>query len=280
KVPVFITTDSLLNGFHVLFEESVYRLEQAQARKLPGILERLSKGLDRAGKQFKGDPRLLTAARERAHVFLATARHLLDARALPEDAALRELVQQEAQRIIAARGKVKPAWLGPPDPGFLTVDYSRFQPRGFYTRSPLLQRHFRAVSWLQAIPFRLDNDEELAAFFLLNRAFRDLDAKRDPEKENFWRAYRTFLGTEDDWDLPSASVLPKEISKDGLNEVRKEYRNRTVQFGMPEINDQLRFAPLSPDGKLEIAFRFLSAYRLPDGVLFQRTMKPELGKRE
>ena len=35
-VPVFITTDSLLNGFHVLLEESIYRMELANARKFGG----------------------------------------------------------------------------------------------------------------------------------------------------------------------------------------------------------------------------------------------------
>src|SRR5262249_19010046 len=33
-IPIFITSDSLLNGFHVLFEESILRLENANARKL------------------------------------------------------------------------------------------------------------------------------------------------------------------------------------------------------------------------------------------------------
>jgi hypothetical protein len=54
-VPIFIATDSLLNGFHVLFEESVYRMEQAQARKLPMLLEAIAKRLDHAGKQLRGD---------------------------------------------------------------------------------------------------------------------------------------------------------------------------------------------------------------------------------
>src|SRR5262245_43692080 len=58
-VPMFVTTDSLLNGFHVLFEESVYRLELAQARKLPAVLTELSRNLGPAGKQFKDDPRLI-----------------------------------------------------------------------------------------------------------------------------------------------------------------------------------------------------------------------------
>src|SRR5262249_534898 len=141
KAPVFITSDSLLNGFHVLFEESVYRLEMAHARKLPALLSTLAKNLDRASKQFKADAELRRAARKRADIFLATARCLLDAKVLPEDAAQRKLVQEEVERVTAAKGMSKPAWLGPPDEGFPALDYSRFKPRGFYTKSPVLERY-------------------------------------------------------------------------------------------------------------------------------------------
>jgi hypothetical protein len=276
KVPVFITADSLLNGYHVLFEESVYRLEQARARKLPGVLAALAKDLDRAAKAFKGDAALIEKARKRAAVFLGVARHLLDAKALPEDRDVRALVEEEVARVVAGKETRKPAWLGPPDEGFAGLDYSRFQPRGFYTKSPALQRYFRAVSWLQAIPFRLDNDEEAVAFFLLHRAYRGSDGKYDPKRKGYWEAFRKFLGTPDDWDLPSATELPEEITRAGLAEVRKKYRDGRDANG--RINDQVRLP--GRDGKLGFHFRFLSAYRTPDGVLFQRTMSPELAKRE
>ena len=46
----------------------------------------------------------------------------------------------------------KPAWLGPEgESDLLTIDYSRFKPRGFYTASDTLSGYFRAVGWLQAI---------------------------------------------------------------------------------------------------------------------------------
>jgi uncharacterized protein DUF3160 len=54
-VPVFITTDSLLNAFHVLFEESIYRLEQANARKLPAVLARLGKNMEQVHNHIQGD---------------------------------------------------------------------------------------------------------------------------------------------------------------------------------------------------------------------------------
>jgi hypothetical protein len=280
RVPVFITTDSLLNGFHVLFEESVYRMEQAHARKLPLILAAVELNLPTAAKQFPGNPRLVEKAEKRVQRFLGTAWNLLNPQALPKDPTLRTLIQEEVQRITAAQGTHKPAWLGPPDPDFVALDYSRFRPRGFYTKTVALQRYFRAVSWLQAVPFRLDRDEELVAFLLMNRALRKPDGERDWEREKFWSAFREFLGTPDDWDLPSASRLPKDLTSGELATIRKEYQASAQREGAAQINDLLRFPPTSPGGKWEIAFRFLSTYRVPDSVLFQRTMDPKFAQRD
>jgi hypothetical protein len=41
--------------------------------------------------------------------------------------------------------------------------YSLFRPRGHYTRSERLQRYFRAMMWLQSVPFGLDSADMLQA---------------------------------------------------------------------------------------------------------------------
>ena len=153
RAPVFITSDSALNAYHVLLEESVYRMELANSRKVPGVLEQFTKNLDATAAKLKGDDALPKGAKKRAAIFLGVARNLLDEKALPEEAGVKAEVQEEVKRIVAASGTSKPAWLGPPDDGFLAIDYSRFKPRGFYSHTPALQRYFRAVAWLQAIPF-------------------------------------------------------------------------------------------------------------------------------
>ncbi|CEF49045.1 unnamed protein product [uncultured bacterium] len=276
EVPVFITSDSLHNGFHVLLEESIYRMEQAHARKLPGLLDDLIKRLDPARKSLKGDAELIEGAHQRAAIFLGTARHLLDRRSLPEDPGIRKLVEVEAARVIAGKEKHKPAWLGAPDDGFRAIDYTRFQPRGFYTKTPAMERHFLAISWLQAIPFRLERDEELATFLLLRKALGKDDDKLHGAMWTFCRAFSAFLGSGDDWDLFAVDVLPEQLHAEGLNKLRESYRARATSENSPQLNDQLRFAPLAPDGKIEIGFRFLSAFRLPDAVMLQRT----IGKRD
>ena len=111
-VPAFVTTDSLLNGFHVLFEESISRLEKVQAQKLPGILQNIALEFEWNSGLVKGDRALLTGAHKRAALVLGTARQLLDARALPKDQELRSLIEEEAARVVAGKETRKPVWLG------------------------------------------------------------------------------------------------------------------------------------------------------------------------
>jgi hypothetical protein len=280
NVPYFITSDSIMNGYHVLFEESIYRLELANAKKLPGVLERVAKNLDKATEHFKGDAELIKASKKRAAIFIGVARNLLAEQTLPADPDVRTVVEDEVKWVLASVGTRKHRWLGPPDTGFQAIDYSRFKPRGFYEKSAALQRYFRAAAWLQAIPFRLEKDEEFAAFMLMRHAY--FESKEEQSAAyNLWAAYRSFLGEHDDWDLSRAFDVPAELTKAGLDKVRETYRGRAVRDGGPRINDQLRFAPMEPDGKLELSFRFLAPFRLPDGVMFQRTMtSPGVEKRD
>jgi Protein of unknown function (DUF3160) len=269
---VFITSDSVLNAYHVLLEESIYRMELAHSRKLPGVLEHFAKNLGATAAKLKLDEALVRAASKRAAIFLGVARNLLDEKALPDDLNVKAEVQREVKRILVASGASKPAWLGPPDDGFLAIDYSRFKPRGFYARTPALQRYFRAVSWLQTIPFRADHDEELVAFLMMHVTYFDRDQKERPDA-SIWRAFRAFLGDQDDWDL-STWWLPHEPSEVTKARVEK-IQTDSASKDRTQLNDQLRYAPTEPGAKAEFAFRFLSAYRLPDAVMFHRTMQPK-----
>ena len=280
-LPLFVTSDSLLGGFHVLFEESVLRLERANARKLPEILRVIRANLETVDKDLKGKPELVAAAKTRATVVIGTALRLLgDDSALP-DAKIAKLIDGEAGRVTAATGQAKPAWLGPPDPGFVALDYSRYRPRGFYTRSQDLQRYFRAVSWLQSIPFRVEKDEELLSMLMLGNAVTYSRFEGDYEKQRelagFFACYRKFIGAGDDWDLMTAAheaqnQLALDLDEGGLARKRGGLLRRAAGYGKgPQINDQLAFAPDDPTKAAEVAFRVISPYRTPDAVLFQRT---------
>ena len=284
-MPLFITSDSLLNGFHVLYEELILRLEQANARKLGGILKFLWTRLQTVDKQFTGKPQLVAAAGRRAKIVVAIAMQLLGEETTPLEPAMAALVKEEVKRIEAAQGQGKPAWLGPPDRAFVAVEYTRYRPRGFYTRNLSLQRYFRTVSWLQSIPFRVSSDEELVLFLMLldcvtyNRAPQDgtrLEAIRE-----FLEMFDAFVGPGDDWSLTShiysyRSETRLDDEGKGLGEVRKELLERAKKDGEgPMINDQRAYPADDPTLADGLAFRILSACRTPDAVLFQRTTDPK-----
>jgi hypothetical protein len=287
-VPAFITSDSLLNAFHVLFEESVMRLESANASRLPELLRFIWKELAAADRRLKGKPALAADATRRARAVIGTALELLGEKTPGADPALAALIKDEARRVTAPAGSHKPKWLGPPDKGFRALDYSRYKPRGFYTRSERLQRHFRAVSWLQSIPFRVEKDAELLAALLIGDCLRSREDKASgPPKgwDSLCRGYQLFLGTGDDWDLVTLAwhvphKFPLDLEGKQFEEIRGTLREWVNRDGKgPKINDQLRFIPDNPTEIAEASFRLLSAYRVPDAVLFQRTTDPRTLKR-
>jgi Protein of unknown function (DUF3160) len=272
-LPVFVTSDSLLNAYHVLYEESVLRLEQAGTRQLPDILRFILTNLDAVDAGVEGQAELVAAARQRATIIVGTALKVLDDEFAIADDALMAIIDDEVSKIVAAEVKMKPGWLGPPEPDFLSLDYTCYKARGFYTRNDTLTRYFRAVAWLQSIPFRLSHDDELLSILLLGQCLapeRFADETETYEAyRKFFRTYTEFLGVGDDWDLITAA---DSVAGGGdLEAKRAELLAQAQQEGGPQINDQLRFAPDDPNAVAEPNFRIISAYRLPDAVLFQRT---------
>jgi Protein of unknown function (DUF3160) len=273
--PSFISSDSLLNAYHVLYEESILRLEQAGAQRLPEILRFVLANLDAAGAEVEGQAELVAAAKQRASIVVGTALRLLDDEFTLADETVMAIIDEEVAKVVAAEVAMKPDWLGPPTLDFMSLDYTRFKARGFYTRSETLTRYFRAVAWLQSIPFRLSYDDELLSILILGRCVTAERFGNDIETyeayRNFFRTYTEFLGVGDDWDLVTAADAVAGEPAFDLDTKRAELMGQAQQEGGPQINDQLRFAPDDPNAVAEPNFRIISAYRLPESVLFQRT---------
>ncbi|MFO7904538.1 MAG: DUF3160 domain-containing protein [Planctomycetota bacterium] len=278
--PLFITSDSLLNAYHVLYEESVFRFENAMAARLPPILRLILKNIDDTDEHLEGDPALVSAAKRRAVLVTGIALRLIDDSFRFKDDELDKILTQQTRRIVKAEGVRMPAWLGKPDASFTALDYSRYKPRGFYTRSERLKRYFRAVSWLQSIPFRVKKDEEFLAMLMLGNCVTSsrLDYFTEGrETESFFRAYSSFIGAGDDWDLMTAAReargdLRMDMNEDDLQEKRAWLMKKAEGHGEgPQINDQLRFAPEDSEQVAEPNFRIISAHRTPSALLFQRT---------
>lgn len=287
---LFVTSDAIANTYSVLLEDSVRLLETVNARRLNTYLVEAWKETASFPKRFTGDPALLAAAHNRVRMVMGVALELSTGEKVDAPPELQNAIDEEARRVIAATEKSKPAWMGPPDSGFVALDYTRFKPRGLYTARPALERYFRATAWLQAIPFRFSKDEELAAWLMLYEGLDDYQNKplynaqqeisfMDHEKVpgSMKGALVMLIGEPDEADLFESSHTG--VSVDGWNaQFFADLREQWTKSGpgaedgivhLAAINDQVAVA--AKDGKPERTFRILSACRLPDAAMFSHT---------
>jgi hypothetical protein len=275
-MPVFITSDSILAAYNILLEESVYWLEEANAAKMPEILDFLGKNLESIDRHVTGQPELVARAKRRAQIIIGTAVELLGGKAAVSDPATAALIAEEVQHVQAAAGHRKPSWFDNPD--IDAIDYSRYKPRGFYTKTETLTRYFHAVSWLQSLPFCVERDEELLAILMLGNCMAPEHFLNDEQKRGsfvrFFEFYQEFIGAHDDWDLLKATEeVPGELRLDlaagDLQQLRQKLLDKAEKTGhQPLVNDQITA------GMHGLSLRILSAYQLPDAVLFQKTTHP------
>ena len=277
--PVFITSDSLLNAFHVLFEDSFRELETRRALELRVQLERvLAKVRELMNSpRNRFSPAELAPGWRHAQLVVGPALRLLGSKPEVCDADVRDEVERQVELIRQAEKFELPPWLGPPSRTLLTIDYRRCKPIGFYKQRESLQDYFRAVRWLQSIPFRADRDNELTAIGLLGCAVgRDFGAASE-----FFRGYHAIIGRPDDPSLNEASSEFQNFLSGPRDSMpwqnalvwtrRWLLRSKISGDEFRKLSDTNRLPPDANNQLAELHFRVLSASRLPDSLVLART---------
>jgi hypothetical protein len=292
KGQAFVTADAVLNAYHVLFEESLRLQEQAGARHLRVVVADLLRKLAKTRAIYKGDRALADAAHDRACFIVGVAAALFDTDMFALPARVRGEVESEIARIRKAEGMHKSALLGPPEPSFEAFDYTAFRPAGFYDRTPELQRYFRAVRWLQLVPFRSDKPEEMLALDMICHSLQDepghdfsFSDETDFAKAAFVdRAYaaggigltlgggiliRRMNGFEDRKDI--------EVADSFLAELADRFARDFEHVGnSAQAKDRVRQPPVAGEDK-NIEARLLSPVALPDQKALRRCLDETAG---
>jgi hypothetical protein len=202
NVPIFVTSDSLLHSYHLLFDKILRTTETQHFIPLLGDMNRaLLTQADAQYNQLKGgaweDPALRTVA------FIAVGSRLLDPSVeIPAYAA--DLANQELALIDAAEGiKQSPLF-----PGLeFGEDYTQYIPRGHYTRSDALKAYFKSMMWYGRMTFRLKTKDpevgraETRAGLLLIQAIQDAQVNGRPAMDAWSDLYSPtvfFVGHSDD----------------------------------------------------------------------------------
>jgi hypothetical protein len=284
--PRFVTSDAVLNAYHVLFEETLRQQEEMQSRHVRTLCKDLWLLLATAERMYRGDAAQIAAAKQRARFVIGVALCLQGDELGTCEADLKQAIEAEVAAIEKAEGQHKPPLLGPPEPDFTALDYTLFRPVGFYANTPRLQRYFRALRWLQLVPFRVDHAEELLAYHMLEMvktnpvgwAGAKVDASLLPvgcDTATHERLYHAFLQREimgchfglvmQEGDLTHSVIsrqdqLPVRVDAD-FPRTHVEDVGRIQNAGRNTGNDRVRQTMPNAENR---EFRVLSAFRLPE----------------
>jgi len=202
EVPVFVTSDSLLHAYHLLFDKV---LRTAESQHFIPVLRDLNRALlARTDEQYQAlESTGWADAARRTVAFVGVASKVLDPSVtVPEYAA--GLVEEQLSLIEAASGIGASPIFPDLEPG---EDYSQYIPRGHYAHSEELAAYFKTMMWYGRMTFRLKTldpavgMDETRCAILLVQALRTTSAAGRPALEAWADLYQPtvfFVGRSDD----------------------------------------------------------------------------------
>lgn len=161
--PSFVTTDLYLQLFHLYFDCALKEIEQNKlSLSMTNLCSKMinemrSRILSAHDKQTKD-------AAEYNLAYFSIAYSLITGKPIGTlPLKYRTMLQKELQRVNNSVNDYSD-FLGYKD---IPFNYSLFKPRGHYTRNISLKRYFKAMMWLQTVPFGTDKPQQLRRALLI-----------------------------------------------------------------------------------------------------------------
>ena len=287
-IPNFITTDSMLHNYHLMFD---FLLKQLEEQKLATELKQLNASMlaeslsqynDLKGTEWEN-------AAKRNVGFFTVGSKLLDPSVSIPSIVTTE-VNQELTLIEVHQGiETSPVMnIGAEQATLLDLlreDYSQYIPRGHYDKTEQLQAYFKSMMWYGRLTFRLKNDDEIKSGILitlaLNKESNQVSWNKIYEPVNF------FVGKSDDITYYQFKDLVQQVYGDNTTlQTISVDKNKFISFidattvlDPPQINSMPIFnASIQPDREKEIkGFRFMGQRYTIDAAIFQRLIVREVG---
>jgi len=277
NIPIFVTTDSLLHAYHVLYD---YVLREAEASRLVTLLKDLTEYLSRASEdQYSAieNSRLTEAARLNVAYFCVAGRLLDPSFAVPDY--VEEEVDSELTLIRQHGGFAVSPVFG------VKEDYSQYVPRGHYTRSEELKAYFRAMMWYGRMTFtlRMGPDEGsieigrrhtrqalLIASSLSTGSVNGVPALR--VWEDVYEPTTFFVGRTDDLNIYDYLDLARSLRRSGKpeedlssDEWVDSFISKALELRKPKISSTGSTANMQ-------GFRFMGQRFIPDSYILQEVV--------
>ncbi len=227
--PVFVTTDSALHIYHLVFDKLLRDLErESLAPSLKAMLARLVPAAQAQAQALSGTP--LAANSLQALAYLAVAQRLIDPAAQPP-AAVRGMVSAQLKQIAAHQGVGPSPIFTAPD---FTEDYSQYVPRGHYTRSAALRQYFQAMVWLGRINLRVKDADETRTAALLTRLLGQ-DAAASKLWNRIYQPTTLLIGASDDLNATQYAAVIKQVLGPDIRSLSDPARLAALQAALAQL---------------------------------------------
>jgi hypothetical protein len=293
-LPVFVTTDSMLHLFHVVFDCSLRILENQTF--YPMILGLTQFAFNTAKSDYVSIPHDGSAkyfAMRNSTVYFAVALSLLTNETLVLPSELSDDVAFYLQNIYADSLQFVPAgtWHLPVSPYGVDVayDFTQFKVRGHYQGDAQLERYFRALMWYGQYPIYVPGNDEYYSWNVVHIDeaamvhIRDI-IKSNPDYYNDWQLLynvtSALIGESDSISLLNLEVALRKVfgdsdkyldyvaTEDGLSALKQE-------LGKPEYGQRILSqalvseTPFAVLPRYPIVFQFMGQRFVPDSYMFQ-----------
>lgn len=276
EVPSFITTDSILHTYHIIFG---YLMKDTEKQYLYEICTKMSKELlTESIKQYEECKNSDWSDAAKTNIaFNAVAAKLLDDKVkIPDNVAAD--VKAELSLIKAHKGQSDSPILG------IKEDYTQYIPRSHYAGDPKLEKYFRALTWLGRASFSLKNNQGIQSAVLLTLAINN------PKIRSQWtiidEIVKFWVGESDNvtfYDI-NKSLLQIEPSGLTINKLVKDKAKTAILFTLleslpaPKINSLVGNQTGSKENRDQQnkVFRLLGQRYTIDADIMQRLVFSEV----
>ena len=301
-LPVFITTDSILHLFHVVFDCSLKVIEKQSL--YPMALEVAQFGYQTSLNDYMTTPNdgsLKYWAVRNSTVYFAVALSLLTAETVNVPTALSGDLNFFLSNIYAETPEFIPAgsW-NITDPEYpsgaeIKYDFTQFTVRGHYLGDSRLEQYFRALMWYGRCPVFVPRNDETYEWYIPHIDDTTMVYMRDLMKSNqqycdTWKLLydvtSALVGESDSINLLNLEValhnvfgehttyLEPVVAEGGLTALREE-------LGKPEYSQQILSQALLTGGVLPrypLVYQFMGQRYVPDSYMFQKLCWDQVGK--
>ncbi|QOR36856.1 DUF3160 domain-containing protein [Clostridium sp. 'deep sea'] len=283
EIPSFITTDSVLQVYHVFYNYSLRTLEKDT---LIGYTEQLTESMMQKSVSLyiKVINKEVKQALLKNISFFATAWLTLEKELpdyIPKEAA--NLATAEYELILGEGGFLK-SKIFP-----FELDYSQYKPRGHYTRDNDFKRYFRTMMWYGQVPYPLYNiksngekernvKQTLQALLITYTVFLENKNSNDIDLwEGIFEPTNFYVGACDDLTIYHYKDLLTNVYGDSpdINTLTDENKLNKLYLEakkLPEPKIRAKYTRVSTPVSKQM--RFMGQRYVPDSEIIQQLVKP------